>query len=277
MPDPLPAEYERPLKTTAARRGPIGARILYFSEIGSTNDEAARLAEHGAPEGTIVLAERQTAGRGRFGRTWYSPPGAGLYMSVVIRDSRAAPFLTLAGGVAVAEGIRTATALPVEITWPNDIVIDAGLGHRRNTEKTQGRGRKVAGLLAEASTGPDGLQHVVLGIGINIRETSYPAEIAERAASLEGELGRDVDRGAILAECLSALARRIRDLAAGDSRGVLSRWGELAPSACGTRVEWDTPSGLQTGITAGLAADGALRVRMGEQVEHVRAGPVRWL
>lgn len=266
MPEALPPEYDGPLRATAVRRGAIGSRILYFNEIGSTNDEAARLAEAGAPEGTTVVAAAQTAGRGRFGRTWFSPPGAGLYVSVVLRDRRAAPFLTLAGGVAVANGIRTATALPVEIKWPNDIVIDGGLGRRR----------KIAGLLAEASTGLDGLQHAVLGIGINVRDSAYPSDIAGRATSLEGELGRAVDAGAVLAECLAALAERLRDLAAGDPGAVLSRWIELAPSAHGTRVEWDTSDGLQSGVTAGVAGDGALVVRLRDRVEHIRSGPVRW-
>src|SRR5688500_20377332 len=114
MPDALPAEYAAALRATAARRGHFGAPVLYFNEIGSTNDEAGRLAEEGAGEGTTVIAAAQSAGRGRFGRTWFSPPGAGLYFSVIIRDARAAALLTLAGGVAVAEGIRAATALPVD-------------------------------------------------------------------------------------------------------------------------------------------------------------------
>lgn len=266
MPEALPPEYADPLRATAGRRGALGSRIVYFSEVGSTNDEAARLAEHGAAEGTTVLAASQRAGRGRFGRPWFSPPGAGLYVSVVIRDRRAAPLLTLAGGVAVADGIHAATALPVEIKWPNDIVIDAGLGRRR----------KLAGILAEASTNPDGLQHVVLGIGINIRESAYPADLAVLATSLEGELGRPVDPGSVLAECLSALAARVRDLAAGDARAVLDRWSQLAPSASGARVEWDTPSGAVGGLTAGIDQDGALLVRRPEGVERVVSSSLRW-
>ena len=134
----LPEDIASELRRTAAERGRVGDPAYYFSEIGSTNDEAARLAELEAPEGTIVVASAQTAGRGRFGRTWVSPPGAGLYVSVICRDRRAAPHITLAGGVAVADGIRRATGLPVEIKWPNDIVEDAGRGRRR----------KLAGILA---------------------------------------------------------------------------------------------------------------------------------
>src|SRR5215204_4022001 len=141
MPEPAPCELRAALLQTAARRAAFGEPLHYFSEIGSTNDEAARLAEAGAAEGTTVVAGAQSAGRGRLGRSWFSPAGAGLYASVVLRDRRAAPLLTLAGGVAVAEGIRAATALPVEIKWPNDVVVRDG-GRRQ-------RPLKLAGVLAE--------------------------------------------------------------------------------------------------------------------------------
>src|SRR5918993_148389 len=131
MPDEIPAEFVAALLAKSSRRGHFGTRLRYFHEIGSTNDEAGRLAEDGAPEGTTVVAGSQRAGRGRFGRTWFSPPGAGIYASVVIRNTTAAPFLTLAGGVAIADALRELTSLPAEIKWPNDIVIQAGLGRRR--------------------------------------------------------------------------------------------------------------------------------------------------
>lgn len=266
MPDALPPEYTAALRAAAARRGHFGTSILYFHEIGSTNDEAGRLAADGATEGTTVVAAAQTAGRGRFGRTWFSPPGAGLYVSVVIRDPRAAPLLTLAGGVAVAEGIRAATALPVEIKWPNDIVIDVGLSRRR----------KLAGILAEGSAGAEGLQHMVLGVGINVSAAAYPPDIADRATSLERELGREADRAAVLAECLCALAERIGDLTAGRSEAVLTRWTQLAPSVVGARVEWDTASGVASGTTTGIDRDGALLVRAPWGIERLVSSSLRW-
>src|SRR6185436_8017573 len=106
-----------------ARRGSFGQPAVFFHETGSTNDIAAAMAEQGAPQGAMAVAFAQTAGRGRLGRVWFSPPGAGLYVSVVCRDATVAPLLTLAGGVAVADGIRAATGLPVEIKWPNDVVV----------------------------------------------------------------------------------------------------------------------------------------------------------
>ncbi|HVL65948.1 MAG TPA: biotin--[acetyl-CoA-carboxylase] ligase [Vicinamibacterales bacterium] len=266
MPDPVPQEFAVALRQTAGRRGRFGEPLFYFDEIGSTNDEAARLAEAGAAEGTTVVAASQTAGRGRLGRSWYSPPGAGLYVSVVVRDRRVAPFVTLAGGVAVAEGIIRAAGLPVEIKWPNDVVVDAGRGPRR----------KVAGILAEAATSAAGMQYVVLGFGVNLGAAAYPPEIADRAASLETELGRAVDAGAVLAECLAALAEHVAVVAAGESRRLLARWTALSPSAVGTRVEWEEAGGARAGRTAGIAEDGALLVRVGAATERIISGTLRW-
>ena len=267
MSEALPHDLAVALDATVARRGPFGRTVYYHSEIGSTNDAAARLAEAGAPEGTVIVAAAQTSGRGRLGRDWFSPPEAGLYVSIVCRDRRAAPFLTLAGGVAVAEGIRAATALPVEIKWPNDIVVPAsGLSRRR----------KIAGILAEATSGTDGLQYVVLGFGINLRPVPYPSSIVDRASSLEAELGRPVDAGRVLAEALASFAEYLARLSQGESERVLARWRELAPSATGSKVEYDGPSGRQAGITAGIADDGALLVRIGEHVERVIAGELVW-
>ena len=267
MSDPVPEEFARALSATAARRGTFGSALYFFLETGSTNDIAAALAENAAPQGTTVLASSQTAGRGRFGRAWFSPPGAGLYVSIVCRDERAAPFLTLAGGVAVADGIRNATGLPVHIKWPNDIVVDGVRAAER---------RKLAGILAEASSTPDGLQYVILGFGINLGPAAYPPELADRATSIEVELGRPVDSAAVLAETLAVFAERFRELAQGDSGSILARWRELAPSSRGAAVEWDTIQGSITGISAGIDDDGALLVRVGDRIERIISGEVRW-
>ena len=269
MSEPLPADLTRALDATADRRGPFGARVCYYPEAGSTNDLAARLAEHGAPEGTLVLASTQTSGRGRRGREWFSPPGAGLYLSVVCRSPAAAPCLTLAGGVAAALGIRRASGLPVTIKWPNDIVVA--------DDRAPGRRRKLAGILAEAASGPSGVQHVVLGMGINLRYAPYPAALAERVTSLEAELGKAVEAGPVLAEVLAALHAQVRDLAAGRTAAVLGRWRELAPSAAGARVEWTRAGRTLQGATAGIDDAGALLVRTGEGVERIIAGELHWL
>ena len=268
MPDPLPPDVAEAMRRLGDRRGCLGEPLYYFHEIGSTNDVAAGYAERGAGQGTIVVAAAQTSGRGRLGRSWYSPPGAGLYMSIVVRSVAATPYLTLAGGVAVAEGIRAATGLPLEIKWPNDVVTPGSSGPSRR--------RKIAGILAEASSSAEGVQYVILGIGINISPASYPPELADRASSIEFELGRAVDSGVVLAEVVAALSSELQSLDRGDRSGLLTRWRRLAPSAAGTTVECDTSRGRVTGIAAGIADDGALLVKVGNHVERVIAGEVVW-
>jgi BirA family biotin operon repressor/biotin-[acetyl-CoA-carboxylase] ligase len=268
MSEPVPADMVRALAASAARRGRFGDPLHFYAETGSTNDVAEWLAEHGAPEGATVVALAQTAGRGRFGRTWFSPPGAGLYLSIVCRSQAAAPLLTLGGGVAVADGIRAATGLPVQIKWPNDIVV---------SDRGTSRRRKLAGILAEASSGGDGLQYVILGFGINLRPAAYPPELADRATSVETELGRAADGPLVLAETLAVLASVFDHLTTGRAHLVLARWRELAPSAGGTRVEWESSAGTLGGISEGIADDGALLVRVGDHVERIISGELRWL
>jgi BirA family transcriptional regulator, biotin operon repressor / biotin---[acetyl-CoA-carboxylase] ligase len=266
---PLPDDVRQALEETAGRRGRFGDRVLFLPETGSTNDLAARLAQDGAPEGTVVLASSQTAGRGRLGREWFSPPGAGLYMSVLCRDARVLPFASLVGGVAVAEGIRQSTGLPVALKWPNDVVVPDRLAPR-------GR-RKLAGILAEGAGGPDRLHYVVVGCGINLRPAAYPPALAPHATSLEAELGRMVEAGRVLAGILLAFAEQVAVVARGDEARMLRRWRELAPSASGSPVEWVAGRETRRGTTAGIDAHGALLVRTAQGVERLVAGELRWL
>lgn len=264
----IPDEFIGPLSASGAARGVFGARLHYAAEVGSTNDLAAAAAERGEPEGTTFVAGAQTAGRGRLGRAWFSPPGAGLYVSTIVRRQALAPWITLAGGVAVAEGIRLATGLPVQIKWPNDIVSVDGAGFKSR--------RKIAGLLAEASSGPHGVHYVVLGAGINLGPAAFPPELTGRAGSIEGELGRPADAGPVLAAVLSALNQTLGDLERDGPSGLLARWLALSPSAHGAAVEWDGPSGPQAGLTAGLDRDGALLVRTAGGLARIIAGEIRW-
>jgi len=268
------SDLDAALARVADRRGAFGARFVRLGETPSTNDVATRLAADGAPEGTVVVADEQTRGRGRLGRAWHSPPGSGLYMSVVFRPTDGLPddaagaavarLLTLAAGVAAAEAVRSATGLGVELKWPNDLVI----GRPR---------RKLGGLLAEGSTVAGRVEFVVLGLGVNLTAAAYPPEIAALASSLEVELGRPVDSAALIADTLAALAERYADLKQGRSREVLDRWRGLAPSATGGEVEWTTSHGPVRGTAAGIDDDGALLVRRGDTVERVVTGEVRWL
>jgi BirA family biotin operon repressor/biotin-[acetyl-CoA-carboxylase] ligase len=272
-----PPDIADALAASRGRRGGFGTPLIYFPTTGSTNDVAARLAAAGAPEGTTVAAESQTAGRGRLGRTWFSPQGAGLYVSVVIRPDAggragsgsaavAGPGLpaglTLAAGVALAEAIRETTGLPAEIKWPNDLVFER---------------RKLAGILAEASAQGAELDYVILGFGVNIRPVTYPPDVAQRATSIEAELGRTIDRGWLLAQALENLAACREALRRGEVGGMLERWRRMSPSAVGARVEWRTPGGAVRGRTAGLDVDGALLVDRDGRIERVVAGEVIWV
>jgi BirA family biotin operon repressor/biotin-[acetyl-CoA-carboxylase] ligase len=268
MSESLPPEFAAALAGASERIGGFGHPACYFTETSSTNDVAAVLAERGATQGTMVLASSQTAGRGRLGREWFSPPGAGLYVSLVIREPAAAPYLALAGGVAVAEGVRASTGLPVEIKWPNDVVAVAGSAFPRR--------RKLAGILAEGSSGPDAVQYVVLGFGVNLRPAAYPPEIAERATSIEAELGRAPDAPRVLVEILATLAELVGLLAVSQRAPLLARWRALAPSCRGSRVRWDTASGPRSGIASGIDDDGALLVQVAGRTERIISGEVRW-
>ena len=273
--DRLPDEFQSALAATESARGVFGARLLYFTDTESTNDLAAAAADRGDPEGTTFVAGAQTAGRGRLGRAWFSPPGAGLYVSTIVRRRSIVPWITLAGGVAVAEAIRISTALPVEIKWPNDVVTFSG---GRPAGRPFGEGRKkLAGILAEASAGPSGVDRVVLGIGINLRSAAYPPEIADRATAIEIELGRPVDAGLVLAQVLARLNGVLGELATAGPPTLFQRWLDLAPSAQGAAVEWDGPGGPRRGVTAGLAEDGALLARTSEGLERILAGEIRWM
>jgi BirA family biotin operon repressor/biotin-[acetyl-CoA-carboxylase] ligase len=250
------------------RLGRLGSSIIYFPSIGSTNDAAATLAGHGPCEGAIVIADQQTAGRGRRGRTWFSPPGSGLYVSVVLNPgrslyggTRATRLLTLAAGVALAEAVKKATGLSVAVKWPNDLYV--------------GR-RKVAGILAEAA-GSGEHQPVVLGFGINVGPMAYPPELGDRATSLESELGRPVDRVLVLVESLASLARLYGDLIEGRFDAILDAWRAQAPTASGAKVTWTAASGMVSGVTRGIDDEGALLVLVGDRIERIVAGEVTWL
>ena len=274
----LPSELAEALTRRAGRLRGFGSHLSYFDTVGSTNDVAERLAAGGAEHGTVVVAEAQEQGRGRMGRQWFSPAGAGLYISVVLRpewlmdaghargDTDAsvavASSVTLTAGVALAEALRGASGLPVDVKWPNDLVVDR---------------RKVCGILAEASVASGRLQHVILGYGINLRPAAYPPDVASKATSLESELGRALEPGVVAAESLACLAERLRELPAGGLPRILEQWARLSPSSRGAAVEVLDAGTWVTTRTAGIDTDGALLVEAPGGVRRVIAGEVRWL
>ena len=258
----LPADLDAKLRPAAVRLGPFAGRVRQYRQVQSTNNVAAELADQGAAHGTVVVADSQTAGRGRHGNRWFSPAGMGLYVSVLLRMV-SAPVLTLAAGVAVAEALRTGAGLEATLEWPNDVVV-AGAN----------RPRKVAGILAETTTARNRVERVIVGIGVNLREAAWPTELVDRAGSVEGLTGRPVDPAYLLVELLAALATRCADVESGAVAGLLARWEHLAPSSRGAMVEWSVGSVRHRGFTEGVDDQGALLVRIGTRRERVAGGEV---
>ena len=248
----------------AAALGPLGgARALLSRPSDRPTTWPRRWPPSRRRDGTVVIADAQTAGRGRRGRTWFSPPGSGLYVSVVLAPARAASepdratmLLTLAAGVALAEGVERATGLSPDIKWPNDLLVG---------------GRKLAGILAEGcrATAPSSCSATAsTSVRWRIRRSSR-----DRATSLETELGRSIDR--------AARGRRDARRARGAVRRSASAAGSMLFStpggagrrrSRGARVVWDTPAGPQSGITDGIDDPGALLVRVGGPCRTDRRG-----
>lgn len=236
-----------------------------YGRVGSTMDIARNLAEAGAPAGTLVLAEEQTAGRGRTGRRWYSPPGAGLLMSFVLRPraGTGAPLapgtLPLRMGLAVAGAIEETVAIPVLIKWPNDVVGEEG--------------RKLAGIVCEGTLSESG-GFVVAGIGVNVaqREEDLPAELRGTATSLRLLTGRTVSRAPLATALIRRLSYRMETCARPLEPDAMEQL-ETRDVLNGQPVTID---GQPAGSADGFALDGALRVRTPDGREHhVRHGTVR--
>jgi BirA family biotin operon repressor/biotin-[acetyl-CoA-carboxylase] ligase len=259
------------LTSEAVRRGLPpqlqSRRIFYFKSVESTNKTLRQAARQGAPEGTVVLAEEQTAGRGRLNRTWVSPPGVGIYMSLLLRPTTATTPLflfTFLPAVAAARAIRRVTGLPVFIHWPNDLTL---------------RGRKVAGILTDIRSGQGHPREVILGIGINVNHmpADLPAELQNTATSLAMAAGRRYSRAAIVQALLEELERGHALLRRDLPDEIVSAWRKLSPSHCGTPVTVQGgPAGITRGTTRGLDDDGALLVE-GEdgRVERIAFGEIR--
>ena len=271
MTERLPDDVARAMADAADRLGAFAGRLTFTPVVSSTNDVALRLASAGADDGTTVLAAVQTAGRGRQGHEWFSPPDAGLYFSSVLRGLPSA-LVTLMAGVAVVEGVRAATGLPVELKWPNDVVLPA-LGPPGGRPQLV----KLGGILTETLWVGGVADAIIVGVGINVARSEYPGVLAAKASSLEAELGAPVDRAALLVESLMALTHWRDVLTAGDANRLLARWRALAPSSEGAVVTWNQQGRLRQGMTDGVDADGALRVRCEGKLERVVAGELTWV
>jgi BirA family transcriptional regulator, biotin operon repressor / biotin---[acetyl-CoA-carboxylase] ligase len=241
----------------------LGTTIHHYLETGSTNDAARRFAEEGASEGTLVLAEEQTQGRGRLGRSWFSERGAGIYASILLRPilkPRDAGVLTLAAAVAASEAVEQACGLNAGIKWPNDLLLS---------------GRKCCGILSEMQAEKDEIRHVIVGIGINVNQSAFPDELGQRATSLRIEGKQTYSRIALLCAVLHRFELLYDDLQRGNRAAVLQRWVERSSFAFGRQVTVDLGNRKIEGQTAGLSDAGNLKVKLADgRVEEVLSGDI---
>lgn len=234
----------------AALKGRTFGSIVFHGELDSTNTEAWRLAERGAPEGTLVIADRQTRGRGRMDRVWYSPPGGNFYGSFILRPPITpdrAPQITLTAGVAVAEVLSRYCPDGVEIKWPNDVLI---------------KGKKACGILTEMKAVPAGVVFVILGVGINVNmeASDFTAEIRDRATSLMLETSAAVDRVALTVGLVESLEKWYRVFLRDGFQAVRGQWIARSRLA-GKRIRVSFKERTQTGLALGIDDEGAVVMR----------------
>ena len=239
----------------------LGAKLLMLGELESTSRTILELAEEGEPEGNVVVAEEQRAGRGRMGRGWSSPKG-GLWFSVLLRPPvppSEAPKLTLMAAVSVARALDNKFGIKARLKWPNDVLV---------------QDKKLCGILAEARCG-ERLDFVILGIGINANFllTALPEELRRTAITVREILKKQVDRHSLLRAILQELEMRYQPFCAGDRKGIIGEWRSLSETI-GKSVRVETASGIVAGVAEGLDDDGALVVRTDDGPMHVLAGDV---
>jgi BirA family biotin operon repressor/biotin-[acetyl-CoA-carboxylase] ligase len=262
VPDLLLPEILRPM----IRGTLFENQVHHFYKIGSTNTAAMSAASDGAPEGSVFFAEEQTAGRGRGAHTWESTRSVGIYCSVVLRPHLPPAdvlVMSLAAGLAVHAAIQQVDSrVTVDLKWPNDVLIE---------------GRKVCGILTEMNAEATRVRHVVVGIGINVNQASFPAELLNEATSLRMITGSVWSRVELTAALLKSLEREYQQLIAGaDARSsILRRFAERSSWVCGKEVRVVENGSTLEGVTDGLDERGFLRVRGSEGLRTVLSGTVR--
>ena len=228
--------------------GLFGKRIHHFFKTDSTNRVALELGQAGEPEGAVVLAEEQTAGRGRAGRAWASERAAGIYVTLLLRPKLApvqAPLLTMMAGLSTRAAVEAVTGLNVDLKWPNDLLI---------------RGKKAGGILTEMHAEPSQIRFVIVGVGLNVNQEKFAGELAERATSLRIETGKFHSR-------MELLVRLLREFEADYNRflreglaSVVARFESASSYVRGKRVRVSNGVESYTGTTAGLGPEGLLQV-----------------
>lgn len=252
------SELESRMKTKMA-----GSHLLYFDEIGSTNIEAKKQAENGAPNGLLVVADKQNQGRGRRGRSWESPAGMNIFMTIMLRPLFApdkASMITLVMAVSVAQAIAGVARLSVGIKWPNDIVVNK---------------KKVVGILTELTTETDYIQYLVCGVGINVNQAEFPEAIAATATSLYLESGRKINRGELIEKSMERFEENYEIFCKTENmEGLIEDYNRLLVNK-EAQVRVLDPKGEYDGISHGITEMGELIVEKADgTVENVYAGEV---
>lgn len=263
LPDQLfPAEVKAGLQTRC-----VGREIVYFDQTDSTNEQARSLADSGAVEGTVVIADTQSGGKGRLGRTWSSPAGVNLYLSVILRPNispRFATQMTFLSAIAVAQAIESVGSFIPQLKWPNDVLLGEN---------------KVAGLLNELNAETEQVHYLVLGIGVNLNMTTeqFPPDLRTPATSLLLDGGVPISRRLFTQNLLQSLDRLYTSYLQSGFKAVKEEW-ESRCHMIGQWVEVDNQNSLQVGQVSGVDETGALLLALtGGVTERVLAGDIRLL
>jgi len=242
----------------------FGKHIHHYLKTDSTNRVAMELGYANEPEGMVVVAEEQTAGRGRAGRVWQSERGTGIYATLLLRPKISpvqAPLLTMLAGLSARSAIQAQTGLTIDLKWPNDLMLGS---------------KKLGGILTEMHAEPSQVRHVVVGIGINANQDKFPGELASIATSLRLSLGRSISRMELLVRLLREFESNYNRFLREGAASVTQRFEAVSSYARGKRVSVSSAAEIYSGVTAGLSPDGFLQVeREGGNIVTVIAGDVR--
>jgi len=239
----------------------FGKKVIHLDTTESTNSYAASLLANGTEEGTVVLAEEQTAGRGRSGRVWSSEKGKNLTFSIILKPKvppASIGVISLYAALGVAEAVRDITGKPAHCKWPNDVLID---------------GRKLCGILSESNIEGEKLSSVVVGIGLNVNQTEFPADIKPPPTSLRLAAGKTFDRISVLSSVLDRLEKRYEDLQSQRFDVIIRAWESLA-TMMGSEIQVATHEGVLRGVASGIAEDGGLIVRTNGTDRKILAGDI---
>lgn len=244
----------------------VGSSFDIHEELASTNEHALELASGRTQDGTVVLADRQTHGRGRLGREWVSPPGVGIYVTVILRPEGSVtqlPKYTFMAGVAVAEAVREVAGLSAAIKWPNDVLIG---------------GKKFCGILEESLITGSKIKYMVIGVGVNVNTDPADLPVTPRGAptSLKAEKGAPVDRVKLLKAILRKLDAGYLDIQAGGGKDIMRRWKGLS-ATLGRKVRVELPDGSLEGQAVDIDDDGGLLISVGGELRKVMVGDIVFL